>query len=439
MLLHQFHDILPGSSIAWVHREARAAYAEVARELNEIIDRAVQALAGAGDATILFDGFSGAADLAQTPQPVRVDALDDGGWRLDNGRVEIAVDARGLLTSAVVGGRETLCAPANLLQLHQDFPNQWDAWDVDEFYRNTVTDLSSVDSIAVAGGSIRVTRSFGSSTVEQTITLVDDRIEFVTAVDWHEREKFLKVAFPLDIHSERYAAETQFGHLYRPTHTNTSWDAAKFEACNHRFIHVEEPGFGTALVNDSTYGPDVTRTATTTTVRMSLLRAPRFPDPHTDQGKHTFRYALLPGATIGDAVAAGYRINLPVRPVTGGTPVGPLVTVDNDAVVISAVKLADDESGDVIVRLYEARGGRAAVRLIASFDVADVQETDLLERPYPADASLELNLRAFQMVTLRLTIAPGWSAGLRGAGAGAVPVRTVGVLSEASTDGDLHG
>jgi alpha-mannosidase len=241
--------------------------------------------------------------------------------------------------------------------------------------------------------------------VVQTIILADDQIEFVTEVDWHEREKFLKVAFPLDIHSERYAAETQFGHIYRPTHTNTSWEAAKFEACNHRFIHVEEPGFGTALVNDSTYGHDVTRTATTTTVRMSLLRAPRFPDPHTDQGKHTFRYALLPGAAIGDAVAAGYRINLPVRPVTGSAPLAPLVTVDNDAVVISAVKLADDESGDVIVRLYESRGGRATVHLAPSFGVADVQETDLLERPYPRDASLKLSLRAFQIVTLRLKVA----------------------------------
>lgn len=115
------------------------------------------------------------------------------------------------------------------------------------------------------------------------------RLDIDTEVDWHETEKFLKAAFPLDIHAERYASETQFGHFYRATHTNTSWEAAKFEACNHRFVHLEEPGWGVALVNDSTYGHDVTRTVrdstagTTTTVRVSLLRAPRFPDPETDQ------------------------------------------------------------------------------------------------------------------------------------------------------------
>ncbi len=145
------------------------------------------------------------------------------------------------------------------------------------------------------------------------------RLEIDTEVDWHETEKFLKLAFPLDVHAERYASETQFGHFHRPTHTNTSWEAAKFEACNHRFVHLEEPGWGVAVVNDSTYGHDVTRTVrdtdsgTTTTVRASLLRAPRFPDPETDQGVHRFRHALTPGATIGDAVREGWRINLPER------------------------------------------------------------------------------------------------------------------------------
>lgn len=113
------------------------------------------------------------------------------------------------------------------------------------------------------------------------------------------------------MHAERYASETQFGHFYRPTHTNTSWEAAKFEACNHRFVHMEEPGWGVALVNDSTYGHDVTRTVrdsdsgTTTTVRVSLLRAPRFPDPETDQGVHRFRHALVPGPASGTRCARG--------------------------------------------------------------------------------------------------------------------------------------
>ena len=145
----------------------------------------------------------------------------------------------------------------------------------------------------------------------------------------------------------------------------------------------------------------------TTTVRVSLLRAPRFPDPETDQGVHRFRHALIPGASIGDAVREGWRINLPERRVTGAGEVAPLVTVDEDAVVITAVKLADDGSGDVVVRLHEAHGGRARATLTADFEVADVSATDLLERPLPEPPSREgarvaLRLRPFELVTLRL-------------------------------------
>ena len=100
-------------------------------------------------------------------------------------------------------------------------------------------------------------------------------------------------------------------------------------------------------------------------MRLSLLRAPLFPDPDADQGEHRFRVALRVGATIGDAVAEGYRLNLPLRRVRGGDDVAPLVVVDDPAVVVEAVKLAEDGSGDVVVRLYEALGSRAAARITA--------------------------------------------------------------------------
>lgn len=142
-----------------------------------------------------------------------------------------------------------------------------------------------------------------------------------------------------------------------------------------------------ALVTASTYGHDVTRAVrpgdrgTTTTVRMSLLRAPRFPDPHTDQGVHRFRHALVPGASVGDAVREGYRIGLPERRVPGDADVEPLVAVDDEGVVVSAVKLADDRGGDLVVRLYESRGARADVRLTTGVDPVGAQLCDLLERP----------------------------------------------------------
>ncbi|MFH8484165.1 alpha-mannosidase [Streptomyces longisporoflavus] len=435
VLLHQFHDILPGSSIAWVHREARATYAKVADELNGIIESAQRALAGqSGDtgAALVFNSTPHTRDgvPAGGARPAAVDGTSaiasraDGGYVLDNGLLRVEIDARGLVVSAydIVAGRETV-APgqvANLPQIHADFPNMWDAWDVDEFYRNTVTDLTEADEVGPGedGASVRVVRTFGDSRLTQVLSLAPGsmRLDIDTEVDWHETEKFLKLAFPLDIHAERYASETQFGHFYRATHTNTSWEAAKFEACNHRFVHMEEPGWGVALVNDSTYGHDVTRTVrasdagTTTTVRASLLRAPRFPDPETDQGVHRFRHALVPGAGIGDAVREGYRINLPERRITGGAEVAPLVTLDNDAVVVTAVKLADDGSGDVVVRFHESHGGRAKATLTAGFAVGSVEVTDLLERPL-ANASapersgedITLTLRPFELVTLRLT------------------------------------
>ncbi|CAM5605172.1 alpha-mannosidase [Streptomyces viridochromogenes] len=428
VLLHQFHDILPGSSIAWVHREARATYARLAGELEAIIDAAQRALAGEGTTELVFNAAphpragvpAGGARPPVSEDRTALTPRPDGGYVLDNGLLRVEIDARGLVVSAydVEADRETVApgGAAGLLQLHPDFPNMWDAWDVDAFYRHTVTDLTDVDEITAGDGEVRVVRSFGDSRVTQRLSLapVERRVLFDTEVDWHETEKFLKLAFPLDVHAERYASETQFGHFHRPTHTNTSWEAAKFEACNHRFVHVEEPGWGAAVVNDSTYGHDVTRTVrtdgdlgTTTTVRVSLLRAPRFPDPETDQGVHRFRHALVPGAGIGDAVREGWRINLPERRLAGAREVAPLVTVDRDAVVVTAVKLADDGSGDVVVRLHEAHGGRVRATLTAGFEVADVTATDLLERPLPetpehTGREVALRLRPFELVTLRL-------------------------------------
>ncbi|MFD3441959.1 alpha-mannosidase [Streptomyces sp. NPDC058685] len=435
VLLHQFHDILPGSSIAWVHREAARTYATVADELNGIIDAAQRALAGdpVAGTRLVFNGApherhgvpAGGASAATDGGGASLTPREGGGFVLHNGLLEVEIDGRGLVLSAYdIGAERETVAPgtaAGLLQIHPDFPNMWDAWDVDEFYRNTVTDLTGADEVTAVtsenAAAVGVVRSFGDSKVTQVLTLPAGakRLDIETEVDWHETEKFLKMSFPLDIHAERYASETQFGHFHRATHTNTSWEAAKFEACNHRFVHLEEPGWGVAVVNDSTYGHDVTRTVrdtdsgTTTTLRVSLLRAPRFPDPETDQGVHRFRHALVPGAQIADAVREGFRINLPERTVPGDGAVAPLVTVDQDAVIVSAVKLADDGSGDVIVRLYESRGGRARVRLATDFEALGAVATDLLERPLAdvpqpelTDGGVRLSLRPFELVTLRL-------------------------------------
>jgi alpha-mannosidase len=416
VLLQQFHDILPGSSIHWVHREAVANYAGVAADLEGLIADATHALARDGTTRLVFNAApharSGVPALGAWPRsdhPAPTTIIREGdGYVLDNGVLRVAIDRFALLTSVQHQGREVLASVGNLLQLHPDTPNMFDAWDIDAFYRHVATDLHG-EVIATDHG-VRVTHHIGASTITQLITLDDGRIVFDTDIDWHEREKLLKAGFDLEVTAERVASEIQFGHVYRPTHTNTSWDAAKFETCAHRFVHIGEPGYGVAVVNDSTYGHDVTRRpraggGVSTVVRLSLLRAPRSPDPETDQGQHHLRYALVPGADVLDAAREGYRINLPEREVVGREPVEPLVRVDNDGVVVEAVKLADDRSGDVIVRVYEALGAHTTATVRLGFPVRSVHSVDLLERRMagieePGDM-VRLELRPFQIVTLR--------------------------------------
>ncbi|MFI5479831.1 alpha-mannosidase [Streptomyces rubiginosohelvolus] len=463
VLLHQFHDILPGSSIAWVHREARDTYEEVRAELADLVADAVASL-GAAEGLVALNsspyervqvieldaeatgvlpsaahvqelGEGRAAVLARSPglgagpldgaaapeHAVTAEASEAGDIVLDNGLLRVTVDGDGLVSSVrdLVAGREVLApgARANLLQLHPDHPNHWDAWDIDRHYRNTRTDLTAADSVTLVEegplrAAVRVVRSFGKSTVVQEVRLAAGarQLDIDTEVDWQESEKVLKAAFPLDVHAERSTAEIQFGHVHRATHDNTSWDAARFEICAHRWLRVAEPGYGVALLNDSTYGHDVTRTphpdGLGTTVRLTLLRAPHSPDPHTDLGVHRFRYALAPGAEVTDAVREGLALNLPLRAAVA--PVVPaLVSTGHPAVTVESVKLAEDRNGDVIVRLYESAGGRARTRLKVAFPVTEARITDLLERPlHPAETDedgLVLDLRPFQILTVRLT------------------------------------
>ncbi len=477
VLLNQFHDILPGTSIAWVHREAETTYARVAREVIALSLRAAQTLTGgagtaltvlntaphafagvitvpAGDLTavvaarpgtqILHDGSiavvgrvpgSGAAGLAgdePAPDPVTV-VVGVRGITLCNSVVEFHLDHDGLIDSVtdLRADRELLPAGgrANLLQLHPDFPNDWDAWDIERHYRHVVRDLTDVDRIEIIDrgplvAAVRVSRRFGNSTVDQDIVLraKSPRIDIITSADWQEREKLLKVTFPLDVHAERFSGEIQFGHIHRPTAANTSWDVARFEVPCHRWIHVGEPGYGIAVVNDSTYGHEVvhasgldpdageTRPRTGTVVRLSLLRAPRVPDPETDRGRQKMTYGLVPGADIAEAVRHGYEMNLPLRVVPGTVSDDlSMVTTESGSALVESVKLADDGSGDLVLRVYESQGQRSKSRLRLGLHAGRVSICDLHERPIAAlpiievsKGTLELDLRPFQILTLRV-------------------------------------
>ena len=438
VLLQQFHDILPGTSIAWVYRVAEQEYARVETELEAIISAALGSLAAAdGQRTGPAASFNASpfevdgiaplsSGVAVADGSVRLEQVEEG-FVLESDRARFELDGSGRIRSAIDlrTGRETI-PPGSFaaeLQLFRDTPTQWEAWDIDVHYQRNGEVIDDVEGVAVSEDSGRVavtfTRSFGASRLSQQFSLEagSASIEIATHVDWHERQKLLKLAFPLDVRAERAASEVQFGHIYRPTHDNTSWDSARFETSAHRWMQVGEPGFGVAIANDSTYGNDVTRQprsggGTMTVLRQSLLRAPLFPDPDADQGEHDFRASLTIGAEIADAVREGYRLSIPLRsgPLGQGGAVAPLLAIDNPAVVIETVKLAEDCSGDLVVRFYESLGARTTAHVAFDVPATAITETDLLERELAeptalvstTEGSAYLSLRPFQLVTLRI-------------------------------------
>lgn len=441
LLLNQFHDIIPGSSIAWVYRDAARDHDEVRTGAAAVVAEAQERLAGTGDgagAVVFNPGSHSRTEVVEMPggdlQFVTVPgcgwaaarAVDTGaapvtvGDRfIDNGILRATFDRDGVLESVWdhEASREVLAAGerGNLFRLHEDHPRAFDAWDVDREYLDRFEDLVDLESIEVVEShprraGIRLARRFGAtgSRLSQVVRLSagSRRLEFHTEVDWQERHRFLKVAFPVAVRSARATYEIQHGHIERPTVENTSWDVARFEVWAHRWAHLGEPGYGVALLNDCKYGYDVRGH----TLRLSLLRGPGYPDPDADRGRHRFAYALLPhpgdlrcdGRVIEEAEA--FNLPLTVRAGSAPTP-GRVLEVDRAGVSVEAVKQADDGDG-VVVRLCEVYGSRGPVTVTAGFEFSSASVTDALERPQRQiegnGSSIRLDLRPFELVTLRL-------------------------------------
>lgn len=437
LLVNQFHDIIPGSSIAWVYRDAAEEHAAVRAGAEAVIDEACSRIAPPADGELVaFNPSSydrdepvelpdGELRRLQVPgcgwapavgAPVVQEVESGPGW-LDNAILRVTYDDQGVLTSVWdhEADREVLADGelGNLFQLHEDHPKAFDAWDVDRDYLDQVVDLLGPASPeAVGPGRVRFTKSFGSSTIRQEMRLAPGsrRIEFHTEVDWQERHRFLKVAFPVAIRSAVARYEIQHGYVDRPTHANTSWDAARFEVCGHRWAELGEAGYGVALLNDCKYGYDVRGH----TMRLSLLRGPGYPDPDADRGEHRFAYALYPhrgDLREGRVVEEAESFNLPitVRPGRVATA-GRIVEVDRAGVSIEAVKGADLSSGPVratVVRICEVHGSRGPVTVTLHRPFRRVERTDLLERPRETlphqGSSVRLRLRPFELVTLKFT------------------------------------
>ena len=349
---------------------------------------------------------------------------NDGGYIIDTPLYHIVFNGCGAITALLdkEAGRELIPAGqcANELQLFEDRPDEYDAWNLEKYYRRHRFALDGAARLTVAENSpvccrLHLERAISRSQLVQDITLYPHsrRIDFATHIDWHEQHVLLKAAFPVDICADRAQYDIQFGSIARDTHTNTSWDEARFEVCAHKWADLSEPGYGAALLNDGRYGYDVHDGV----LRLSLLRAATYPDPHADQGAHDFTYALLPHLgdwRQGGVIPAGYDLNAPALPLAvAAQPAGTLpaaysqFSVDAPNVVLETVKKAEDGSG-LILRLYESWGTRTRAALALPDDAAAVRCTPM-EQPLPGEEavqhSLPLTLHPFEICTIHVQFA----------------------------------
>ena len=455
VLLNQFHDIIPGSSIHWVYQDSQRDYGTI-RQLGESVrDSALSTLEGLVDTAAfkqpvliantlglrrreiveLQDGMLASVDvpplgylvvekadefLRTTDDPVKA-SESRKGITMENGLIRVKINAKGHLTSIfdLRARREVLSEPGNAFHLHRDIPNSWDAWDVDIFYKERYGVIEGLEKLElVESGPLRaaarIVRGFGKSRIVQRVVLSagSPRIDFPTEVEWRETQKILKVAFPVNIHAQKATYEVQFGHLERANHTNTSWDMGKFEVCAQKWADLSEAGYGVALLNDCKYGYDIQGNV----IRLSLLRAPTSPDPLADRGLHQFTYALLPHTgdlRAGHVIDQAYALNVPLlvrdlKPASGSLPAShSFFLTDRPGAVVETVKVAED-GGAIIVRLYESEGGRGPLTLTTLLPVRKAWLSSLLEAEEQAlsikNGAVRLDLRPFEIVTLRYAL-----------------------------------
>ncbi len=466
VLLNQFHDILPGSSIGEVYADSDRDFetffagAESLRQklagtlagqsenlvvnpfgqarsgLVEVETDMPVAIAGLPSQTLVHaDGKRveaapvasvpalGARRIAVAPGPAATpgDGLTVSARHLENAHLSVRFDDCGRLVSVYdkQSGREVLKPgeTGNCIRAYRDCPEEFDAWDIDKTFEDQCWDIDDLRHAEVveAGpyrAAIRFEWAYEASRIVQIVSLEADAalIGFDTLIDWHEHNTLVKATFPLAVVATATDAEIQFGHVSRPTHANTSWDQARFESPMQRWVSLGEPGFGVALVNDSKYGYD----ARDTTVRLTLLRSPTWPWPEADQGEHRFHYGLLVHHGLAESSVSeqAEAFNHPLSLIAGSGPdkacdLGSLVRLDNSAIVAETLKKAED-GDDLILRLWERRGARQRVRLCVAPEIVALGETDLLEEN-PRDLALvdtgvSLEFAPFEIKTLRLRV-----------------------------------
>lgn len=463
VLLLQFHDVIPGSSIHRVYAEAEAAHAQVIQTARAAAQAAQQKLTARGQAVSMFNSLSwNRQALVALPEKVS-QVFDASGQPLPSqvfeGRsyVEASVPSMGWATFAAQGKKagvkadkgveattkklenevlrvefnrkgeitrifdkqtkqEFASGPCNSFKMYKDVPSWFDAWDLDSQYELTPVNLPEDAKIEVVAqgplfGRLRVERQLNQSHLIQDITLRRGSrlVEFTTAIDWQESHKVLKVAFPTTLRSDEAVHEIQFGHIRRPTHRSRQFDADRFEVCNHKWSALVEENRGFAVLNNAKYGLNVKGES----INLTLLKSALSPDMTADKGEQYVTYAFYAwnGSLFNSGVVQkAYELNVPVSVETGSAGEASLFSLDVPNVVIETVKPAEDGSNDVIVRLYESMRTQTHCNLATALPVKSVRNVNLLETGTDGDLPVQsgkiaLAFRPFEIKTLRLKLA----------------------------------
>ncbi|MBQ8510892.1 MAG: alpha-mannosidase [Clostridia bacterium] len=443
ILKNQFHDIIPGSSIKQVYDDSDVEYAQVLGDakalFDEKLDRVASKITTSGGLLVYNPSPVNADGLIETENgPILMKDIPAHGWRVINPK---AVAATVTATDTVIeneqlrvtfgekmhivsiwdksNDREVLTegAQANVLEVYEDYPRSYDAWEITEYYKQKMWVADDVSGVEVINEGVRagvkITRRYGDSTIVQTITLREGsaRLDFATDVDWHEDHVLLKAAFPFDVRASHANYEIQFGHIERPTHRNTSWDQAKFEVSAHKWADLSDAGYGVSILNDCKYGYSCEENV----MRISLLKAATYPNPEADRGQHHFTYSVYPhkGGVGSDTIREAYMLNNPLVSRVLGKQEGSLpacyALVDSSdcGFLIDTVKKAEDGSG-IIIRGYESRGAKVSTRLIFGFSVKKAELCDLMENviaPVPCDGRcVDVKAGSFEIVTIKVTV-----------------------------------
>ena len=460
VILHQFHDIIPGSSIREVYEDSRINYEKAEQQAEFAKAKAMQNLVQPREHTysVYSTNSFGGQELVLIPEMGDFVFTDDRGNLLEAQKCQygydVLVDVKpfGVVTvSARPGvqkeekifsldgnvlqtpfytitwnaagqitgifdkeaGRNVLKegAEGNVLEIFEDKPMNHDAWDIDIYYYEKMEKICAVKAPKMVENGelkavIRTEYQYNQSSITQDMIVYRNfrRIDFKTHAWWYETHKLLKAAFYTDIRTTKATYDIQFGHVERPTHWNTSWDLAKFEVCGHKWADISETGYGVSLLNDCKYGHSIKDGV----MKLSLLRSPKAPDTHADMGEHTFTYALYPHldcVTQGGTIEEANKMNLPAQVIPGVfTDMRTLVKVSDCGVQIDVVKKAEDEDC-LIVRTHECRGGRCALTLSSDYPVKKIVPCNLLERDCGEGvegSAIELTYRPFEIKSFKL-------------------------------------